>query len=73
MSVTSSAFGANNLSARSDLQEIVQRVERETRAPTTNDKLYAVGTSWIDITGARAYTLVGVAKGDANWQQSAGA
>jgi hypothetical protein len=68
----SSAIGANSLSARTDLKEIVARAVRESRAPTTADKLYAIGTSWVDSVNRRAYILVAVDSGLADWQQTAG-
>jgi len=68
----SSAIGANSLSSRTDLQQIVARVVRDVRAPTTADKLYPIGTTWVDSANARAYILVAINSGEANWQQAAG-
>ncbi len=66
-SPVNSAFGANNLSARTDLAQIVQRVVREARPPTQADRVYPTGTCWVDVPNLTAYILVGVVGGLAQW------
>lgn len=70
-SPVNSAFGANNLSARTDLQQIVARVVRDARPPTVSDRTYPVGTFWVDEPNLAAYVLCGVISGEARWKLAA--
>lgn len=70
-SPVNSAFGANNLSARTDLQQIVARVVRDARPPTVSDRTYPVGTFWVDEPNLSAYVLCGVISGEARWKLAA--
>ncbi len=70
-SPTNSAFGANNLSARTDLSNIVARVIREARPPTVADRVFPTGQVWIDEPNLAAYILCGVVNGEARWKLAA--
>jgi hypothetical protein len=70
-SPSSSAFGANNLTARTDLANIVARVIRESRPPTVDDRNYPIGQFWVDEPNLAAYVLCGVLSGEARWKLAA--
>lgn len=69
MSITSSVLPANGLSSDFARDEIVQRVVRARRAPTSNDRKFPSGTNWVDKTGGEAYILIGITSGQAVWKQ----
>lgn len=68
MSAVTPLLPPNGLTSSTSSDEIVCRVIRAQRAPTTNDRKYTVGTIWVDKAGADAYILVGIAANSATWK-----